>query len=230
MRRSQEAELMDSESLSAAELAETYRGLWATHRWLGNTATVLRLLRQEMDSKSVVNAGRVLRVLDIGCGQGVLLVEIREKLGMDLVGFELRPAPPDAPVPISCGNAATDRLPGADVALCVMTAHHLSETELIAMIRNVAQGCRRLILLDLVRHPAPLALFRLFVAPFLGHINATDGAISIRRAFTVAEMRAIVQEALYGDPGPQRPVRRVRHTVAPLLIRQVVDIAWGPIG
>jgi len=224
---------MDSESISAAELAETYRGLQATHRWLGNTATMLRLLRQEVNSKSNIDGARVPRVLDIGCGQGALLLEIRAKLGLDVVGFELRPAPTGSPVPIFCGDATTDPLPEADIALCVMTAHHLSEPELIAMIRNVARGCRRLIVLDLVRHPAPLALFRIFVAPFLGHINATDGAISIRRAWTIAEMRAIVQEALFGDlaplnPDPPRPVRRIRHTVAPFWIRQVVDIEWEP--
>ena len=51
--------------------------------------------------------------------------------------------------------------------------------------------CQRFLILDLVRHPVPLALFRVFVAPFLDRVNALDGATSVRRAFTAGEMREI---------------------------------------
>jgi len=208
---------MDAEDASDEDLAASYRELQLTHRWLGNTAAVLRLLRRPpMTFK---------RVLDIGCGQGGLLLEIRKHLDVDVIGFDLRPAPPQSPVPILSGNAVTDALPKAGVAICVMMAHHLSEAELAGLIRNVSQSCPRLILMDLVRHPAPLWLFRVFVTPFLGRINSLDGQTSIRRAYTGAEMREIVAGALRaGD----RPVKSLRHTVAPLWTRQVVDISWEP--
>jgi hypothetical protein len=109
------------------------------------------------------------------------------------------------------------------VAVSVVMAHHLSEAELVELIANVARSCRRFILLDLVRHLAPLWLFRIFVAPFLCRVNALDGATSIRRAYTTAEMRKIVDRGL-NEAG--KPVRRKRHTVGPLWIRQVVDISW----
>jgi len=219
MRRSNETELMDAEDISAEELVHNYRQLDAVHRWLGNTAAILRLLREEKARKS-----EQVRVLDIGCGQGALLVEIRDKLGMDVVGFELRPAPADAPVQILTGSAVTDPLPRADVAVCMAVTHHLSESEVAALIANVSRYCGRFIVLDLVRNPVPLGLFRVFLTPFLYRINAADGATSIRRAFTVAEMRQIVDGAL---ARLKRPVVRLRHTVAPLWTRQVVDITWG---
>jgi len=100
-----------------------------------------------------------------GCGQGALLVEIRKRLGAEVIGFDLRPAPSDSPVPIIAGNAVTYRLPEADVTVCVVTAHHLSETELAGLIANVSRSCDRFILLDLVRHRVPLALFRISLAP-----------------------------------------------------------------
>jgi hypothetical protein len=76
------------------------------------------------------------------------------------------------------------------------------------------------IVLDLVRHRLPLALFRTFVYPFLGSLNAKDGVTSIRRSYTPQEMRCVVDTALDGSGAD------VRHTVAPFCIRQVVDISW----
>jgi SAM-dependent methyltransferase len=218
MRRSEDRELMDAEDASDEELAQSYRQLQLTHRWLGNTAAVLRLLRREpMTGK---------RVLDIGCGHGGLLLEIRKHFDVDVIGFDLRPPPPRSPVPILSGDAVNDALPKADVAICVMVAHHLSEAELAKLIRNVSRSCQRFVILDLVRNPAPLALFRTFVAPFLDRVNALDGATSIRRAYTAKEMRGIVAAALV-DAG-KRPVTSFRHTVSPFWIRQVVDISWEP--
>ena len=56
-------------------------------------------------------------------------------------------------------------------------------------------------------------------------VNALDGVTSIRRAYTAAEMRRIVDAALR-DAG--RPVVKLKQTVAPLWIRQVVEITWIP--
>ncbi len=215
MRRSQERELLDTEDFAEEAVAQSYRQMQMVNRWLGNTDAVLRLLRESPVPPK--------RVLDIGCGQGALLVEIRERLGVEVIGFDLRPAPSNLPVPIVFGNAVTDRLPEADVAVCVVMAHHLSEAELAGMIVNVSRSCDRFILLDLVRHPLPLVLFRIFLAPLLSRLNSLDGQTSIRRAFTGQEMRLIVNEALAGE---DRPVASVRHTVSPFWVRQIVDIQW----
>jgi len=218
MRRCKETELMDADGVSAETLAHVYRELDKVHRWLGNTEAVLKLLKED--------PGPPKRVLDVGCGQGALLRQIRKNMGAEVIGFDLRPAPPNAPVPIMAGNAVSDPLPEADAAVCVVMAHHLSEEELAGMIGNVGLSCRRFVLLDLVRHPVPLALFRAFLCPLLSPVNACDGQTSIRRAYTAPEMRRVVDGAL---SALKRPVSRLRHTVAPLWIRQVVDICWEPI-
>jgi len=121
------------------------------------------------------------------------------------------------------GNAVEDTLPDADTAVCVLMAHHLRDAEFSGMIANVSRSCRRLIVLDLVRHPIPIWLFRIFVAPWLCSVNAADGVTSIRKAYTAAEMDALVNSTL--KELPRRAVS-VRHTVAPFWIRQVVDICW----
>ena len=133
--------------------------------------------------------------------------------------LNLRPAP-FGPVQILKGNAAVDPLPQADVALAVCVVHHLSEAEVVSLIRNVSKSCRRLIILDLVRHWIPLTLFRVFVAPFLHPINATDGLTSVKRAYTPRELRSLVDEAVRSSNA------RVEHIVAPFYIRQILDIEF----
>ncbi|TAJ24136.1 MAG: methyltransferase domain-containing protein [Planctomycetota bacterium] len=212
MIRREEKELLEDPTLPAEVVAGAYRELARTQRWLGNTGVVLRLLQD--------GSGPVGTVLDIGCGQGDLLQHIRRRLGVRVLGFDLRPAPTSAPIHILAGDATRDPLPRADVAIAMCVAHHLREDEVVQLIGNVARSCRRLILVDPVRHPLPLLLFRVVVAPLLRRINASDGATSIRRSFTPAEFGALVAAGIRGSRA------RVEHTVAPLFIRQVVDIRW----
>ena len=115
-------------------------------------------------------------------------------------------------------SVTSDALPRADVAMSVCLAHHLTDDQFVALIRNVGRSCPRFIILDLVRSPLPLALFRVVAPLVLPPVNVADGALSIRRAFTAAEFRALVSRALNGAP--------FRHTVAPLNIRQIADITY----
>jgi SAM-dependent methyltransferase len=209
MERRDTVELLEDASLPEEVVAAAYRDLARTNRWLGNSRAIIRRLR----------ASPVRSVLDLGCGQGALLDEIHKKLGVEVTGFDLRPAP-RAPVRILKGDAVKDPLPQADIALAVLMVHHLSEDEIVRLIRNVSRSCRRFVILDLVRHWLPLWLFRIFVAPFLSPINAADGVTSVRRAYTPAELKRIVDRAVEGTGA------RVRHTVAPFYIRQIVDISW----
>ncbi len=209
MQRLDTVELLDDPALSDAVVAEAYSDLARTNRWLGNTRAILRRLK----------GSGARSVLDLGCGQGALLEEIRDTLGLSVTGFDLRPAP-RASVGIVTGDAVKDPLPQADVVLAVLMVHHLSEDEIVRLIRNVSHASHRFIILDLVRHWLPLWLFRIFVAPFLSHINAADGATSVRRAYTPRELRKIVNRAVEGTSAC------VRHTAAPFYIRQIVDISW----
>jgi len=205
---------MDGGGLAPELLEQVHRGLSRTHTILGNHAAILRALRHD---------GRAVgRVLDIGCGHGGLMETVRKQLGADVMGVDVRPPEDGADLHILKLDAVRDVVPQADVAVSVCLVHHLRDEELIEMIRNVGRTCRRFVILDLVRHPVPLALFSAFAPLCLPKVNVLDGRQSIRRAYTPKELRALIARALEGTGGS------FKHTVAPFWIRQLVDIRYAP--
>jgi SAM-dependent methyltransferase len=215
MNRSTQKEILEQSEVSDALVNQVYRQLTRIHRFLGDTASVMSALRRDPLP--------VRRVMDVGCASGGVLLDIRHKLRVDVVGVDIRPPRvADMPFPIWRADAVRDQLPQADVAFSMYLGHHLSEEDLVNLIRNVGRFCRRFILLDLVRHPLPLGLFRAFVAPFVCPIVFADGQTSIRRAYTRTEVGRIVSQALAGSNGV------FRHSVSPLYIRQIIDISYSP--
>jgi SAM-dependent methyltransferase len=212
MQRSFEEEILDVGGLLPEVLERVHRRLSQTHSLLGNHAAILRALRCD---------GAARRVLDIGCGHGGLLKKVRRQMGVEVLGVDLRP--PEGGVgefPILKLDAVREALPRADVAVSVCLVHHLRDEEFVEMIRNVGRACRRFVILDLVRHRVPLALFTAFAPLCLPRVNVLDGRQSIRRAYTPEEFRSLIARAVSGTGGS------FRHSVAPLWIRQMADIRY----
>ncbi|MBZ5728446.1 MAG: hypothetical protein LAP87_26120 [Acidobacteriia bacterium] len=215
MTRSRETEILEQPDIAGHLVARAYRDLTRIHRFLGDTAAIVAALRRDPLP--------VRRVMDLGCGAGGVLLDIRRKLAVETIGVDIKP-PQTPPLPFSIvsADAVRDPLPEADVAFSLYLGHHLLEGDLVGLIRNVGRFCRRFILLDLVRHALPLALFRGFVAPFVCPIVVADAQVSIRRSYTAPEMARLAREALAGSGA------RFRHTVTPFYVRQVLDIGYAP--
>jgi 2-polyprenyl-3-methyl-5-hydroxy-6-metoxy-1,4-benzoquinol methylase len=76
---------------------------------LGYTRHIVRAIRQDALS--------IRRIMDVGCGTGVVLAEVGRKLGVEVVGADIKRHPAiAAPVPILKADARRDPLPFADVA------------------------------------------------------------------------------------------------------------------
>src|ERR1039457_385315 len=227
MWRSFEAEILDSGGQQPEMLARVHSALSLTHSLLGNHGAILRALRRDGQA--------VRRVLDIGCGHGGLLEKVRRKMGADVLGVDLRTPKGGAggggvelgprrggagAFPFLKLDAVWEALPRADVAVSVCLVHHLRDEEFVEMIRNVGRTCRRFVILDLVRHRVPLTLFSAVGPLWLPKVNVLDGRQSIRRAHTPEEFRGLVAQAVGGTSGS------LRHTVAPLWIRQIADVRY----
>jgi len=213
MERRNEAEILDGDGVPDDQATRAYEQLARIHRLIGDTAFVVRAIRRE--------AHPVRRILDLGCASGLVAEEVHHRLGVEVVGIDLNPRKSrEIDVPLIRADVVRDPLPSADVAFCMHLGHHLTESELAALIRNVGRYCRRLILLDVVRHPVPFALFRLFVGPFASQIVKDDGETSFRRSYTVGELNRITASALAGSTAT------FNHFVGALYVRQVVDILY----
>ena len=206
-------EILERPGVPDELISRAYNQLTWIHRLLGDTAAVVAALENDPLP--------VRRILDIGCAEGGVLQQIRKKLAVDVIGVDIRrPAGLDLPFPIWVADAVHEPLPEADVAFSMYVGHHLSDEEITKLIRNVGRFCRRFILLDLIRHPLPLCLFRVFVAPLVCPIVTADGATSIRRSYTGLELKQLVAKALDGSAGTYR------YSVGPLYMRQIIDIDY----
>ncbi len=211
MIRSLEPELMDSPEITGPILEKFHRDLNFVNKCLGTFPTIARFIRD--DDKPV------RRVIDIGCGGGALLEYLHERLGVEVVGVDLKP-PDNANVPIIAADAVTEPLPEADIAVCSLVAHHLTPEQNIALIQNVGHSCRRFIIHDLIRHRLPFVLFTIFLCPLIGREAAVDGRQSIRRAFTPSEFKDLVGRAIGGTNA------MFTADVSSFLSRQIIDIRF----
>jgi SAM-dependent methyltransferase len=102
-------------------------------------------------------------------------------------------------------QADAGRLPLApgsvDFVISTLFLHHLSPPQAAALLRQAFGLARRAVLMsDLVRGLSPLLAFRLVQPVFARHpFTRHDGALSIRRAYTPAELRELAVAA--GLPG-----------------------------
>lgn len=216
VQQSFEAEILDAGNVSDELVDRAYRDLTRIHRFLGDTRTIISAARRDSQP--------VRRILDIGCARGGVLRHVQRRLGAEAIGVDLNPpAQADTPFPIIRADAIRDPLPFADLAFSMYLGHHLSPKDLAGLIRNVGRSCRRFLLLDLVRNPLPLTLFRVFVAPIVSPIVVADGCLSIRRSYTPDELAHIARDALAGSAA------RFRHSVAPFYVRQVLDISYSAL-
>ena len=217
MERQDRAEILDGDEISDDQAMRAYKQLARIHGLIGDTALVVRAIRR--------NALPVSRILDLGCAAGHVAEEVQRKLGVEVIGVDVNPRhAAEVRIPILRADAVHNPLPTADVAFSMHLAHHLTESDLTNLIRNVGRYCRRLILLDVVRHPLPLALFRLFVEPFASKIVVEDGKTSFSRSYTAAELRQITAGALAGSAA------KFQQSVGPFFMRQVIDISYKSDG
>jgi len=213
--RSLDPELMDSPDVKGPVLEKFHRDLNFVNKCLGTFPTIERFIRK--DDK---DAKPVRRIIDIGCGGGALLEYLHRRMGVDVIGIDKKP-PDKANVPIIVADAVTEPLPDADIAVCSLTAHHLTPEQIVALIRNVSRSCRRFIIQDLIRHPMPLVLFTMFLCPLIGREAAVDGRQSIRRAYTPGEFAEMVRTALAGTAAT------FTTDVSLFLSRQIIDIRFS---
>lgn len=198
MRRVVIPELLDSDSGTPREVADSLRDLRMFSRYFGGTNTTTSLLRRVTQ----MSGRHELSVLDVAAGPGESVIGAARELEHD--GIRLRVtlidrSPSHMPrngVPTIVGDAL--QLPFADdsfdVAGCSLFAHHLEPEEVVAYTNETLRVSRLASLInDLDRSPLHLALVYAGMPLYRSRITRHDAPASVRRAYTEAELREILE-------------------------------------
>ena len=214
--RSLETERLDRGEFTHDEYARWQKEMCFIHRLFGET----RALKRELISN--IGDDDRISILDVGAGSGTLLSYLRDKLTriqVQTLGLEMSR---ESAIRIRDnrhiavrGNAIT--LPFADNSIdyvfCTLVLHHLSDSlavELIREMRRVAK--RKLIVIDLERSVFSYVMFKLMGTLFLQRFTRDDGSLSIKRAFTVEELREIMRDSSLSD------IKVVRSAIGRLIL------------
>ncbi len=211
--RRREPELMDTLGLDPALHEQALDALARVNRVSLASARAWRELeRLARDGR------RPLRVLDVACGGGDVIVDLaararRQDLPVELTGIDVSPVAIDrarrrarqrlgdersaASVRFHEIDAFAGPVAGADLVLCTLFLHHLSQADAVRLLRSLAQASERVLLLQDLRRTsvgyalAWLGLHVLTRSP----VARSDGLTSVRSAFTLAEVRRLASEA-----------------------------------
>lgn len=189
-------ELLDSDAGTPSEVAGSLKDLRMFNRWFGGVRTMSQLLRQVAARTQLEE----LAWLDVAGGAGDLATLTRQSLSES--GTTLRPVVLDrAPThlgsihPAVCGDALAlpFRNNSFDVVGSSLFVHHLEPEEIVRLAGEALRVARHAFLIhDLMRHPMHLALSYLGFPLYRSRITRHDAPASVRRAYTVSEIREIL--------------------------------------
>lgn len=198
MRREVISELLDQDLGTPAEVASSLADLRRINDWFGGTRTTITLLRRIAAECSC----HKLTLLEVGAGAGDLPLAAQRVLAGE--GTELRVTLldrvwehlPNSGVASVCGDAL--HLPfrenAFDVVSCSLLAHHLQPESLRLFAREGLRVCRRALLInDLIRSRLHLWLVYAGLPLFRSRITRHDAPASVRNAYTVHEMRGLLE-------------------------------------
>jgi len=198
MNRVVSAELLDTDDGSPSEIAASLQDLEFLNWAFGGEATTLSLLRQV-----AAKAGRSsLRLLEIGAGLGTVPISARKVLAasgiqLDVTLLDRVPVHLNRNERCIVGDALALPFRGAsfDVVSCCLFAHHLEPDEILTCVNEALRVSKVAVLInDLVRHRLHFALACAARAIYRSRITCHDAPASVRRAYTVNEMRRMLAE------------------------------------
>ncbi len=209
-RRSSEAELMDEADLSFAEFHHCLQSLKTINQLTLAYRPTLRWLRPWLEGSAP------LTILDAGSGGGDMLRRIEKEVArmrgkggteqVDLIGVDLNPwsresaqqSFPDSGARFATGDIFTfepDR--PVDFIISSLFTHHLTDQQLVDFLQWMHGRARQgWFINDLHRHPIPYHFIKAATGLLSrNRLIRNDAAVSVARAFSVADWRRLLARA-----------------------------------
>jgi SAM-dependent methyltransferase len=210
MKREVIAELLDDDLGTPEEVAQSLTDLRHINNWFGGTSTTAELLRRVARETDQAE----LSLLEIGAGLGDVPLEARRGLASNSIDLRVTLLDrlwshlPSNGTPAVSGDAM--RLPfcddAFDVVSCSLFAHHFEPDTLPLLVKEAMRVAKRAVLInDLIRSRLHVALVYMGLPLFASRITWHDAPASVRRAYTIAEMKSLLAGV------PARRVEVSRH-------------------
>jgi ubiquinone/menaquinone biosynthesis C-methylase UbiE len=214
-------ELLDTDSGTPDQVAASLQDLRNINRWFGGIGTSQSMLQSVAQS----SGSHQISLLDVASGMGDLPKAVLQRLRRN--GIELNVTLSDrsaSHLDHSFRAVAADvlSLPFRDNSFDVVTSslfiHHLDPEQVIACVQESLRVCRRAVLInDVVRHPLHLLLVYSGLPLFRSRLTHHDAPASVRQAYTVAEMRTMLEK-----------IPRARVEIRPHFLFRMGVIVWKP--
>ena len=203
MKRVVVAELLDTDSGTPREVEGSLKDLRMFNSWFGGVHTMGSLLRRVARQRGLKDISWV----DVAGGEGYVATRTQKSLARS--GITSRPVILDRARthlstrhPGVCGDALAlpFRDDSFDAVGCSLFLHHLEPDEIVRFAREGLRVARHAFLIhDLQRHPLHLALGYLGMPLYRSRITRHDAPASVRRAYTVEEVRKMLAPVTAAD-------------------------------
>ena len=196
-------ELLDNDEGTPQEIDGSLADLRLINRNFGGVRTMTCLLRTVAQAKNL----KTIAWLDVAGASGD--VALLSQKALEREGIEATPTLLDRNVthmnrqlPAVCGDALA--LPFADNSFdavgCSLFAHHLEPDEVVGFASEALRVARHAVLInDLIRTPLHLALIYAGFALYRSRLTRHDAPASVKRAYTLEEMNAMLRAAGAAD-------------------------------
>ena len=246
-RAARREELLDGPLDDAEVLRGNLRDLRRINRLLGGTALSARALSRLLETTAVTVTA--VRLLDVGTGAADIPLALlrrarRSQLPLSIVAVDARPEVLDAARAVD--TALT--LPGApelavadgrhlpwpaasfDVAHASLVLHHLEPRDAVAFLSELRRVSRHgVIVNDLVRSRAAWALAILGARLLTRNpLTRNDAPLSVRRAYTLPEVRELLRAAGLRPVHVGVGVMRHRFAIAAVPVDALTGAARAP--
>lgn len=200
MRRQVIPELLDTDSGTADQIAESISDLRRINQWFGGVSTTLSMIECVLRE----SATEAFSLLEVASAAGDVPRQASKRLMQNGIRLEvtlLDRASSHLKSHMNRARAVAGdalALPFADgsfdLVSCCLFVHHLGPEELMRFVNDALRVCRVAVLInDLIRHPLHLALVYAGLPLYRSRLTRHDAPASVRAAYTPQEMLDIVQ-------------------------------------